>query len=101
MFMLYNIMQTVLVLVIFITIKYGAWKVTEEDRIPMFLHYMPYICYKCLSFWSLMALFVACGLLCHLWITMAVGGILTILDTIAYIIHEKNNTISVKDLDFP
>lgn len=95
MFMLYNIMQTVLVLVIFITIKYGAWKVTEEDRIPMFLHYMPYICYKCLSFWSLMALFVACGLLCHLWITMAVGGILTILDTIAYMIHEKNNTIII------
>lgn len=95
MFMLNNIMQTVLVLVIFITIKYGAWKVTEEDRIPMFLHYMPYICYKCLSFWSLMALFVACGLLCHLWITMAVGGILTILDTIAYMIHEKNNTIKI------
>ena len=77
-----------------------TWKVTEEDRVPMFLHYMPYICYKCLSFWSLMALFVASGLLCHLWITMTVGMILTALDTIAYIIHEKNNTISVKDFDF-
>lgn len=98
--MIYNVFQTLLVIAIFIVVKYGAWKVTEEDRVPMFLHYMPYICYKCLSFWSLMALFVACGLLCHLWITMAVGTILTTLDTIAYIIHEKNNTISVKDLGF-
>ena len=99
--MIYNVFQILLVIAIFIVVKYGAWKVTEEDRVPIFLHYMPYICYKCLSFWSLMALFVACGLLCHLWITMAVGTILTALDTIAYIIHEKNNTISVKDLDFP
>jgi hypothetical protein len=46
-----------------------------------------------------MALFVACGLLCHLWITMAVGTILTALDTIAYIIHEKNNTVKLEDFD--
>lgn len=97
--MIYNVLQTLLVIAIFIVVKYGAWKVTEEDRVPMFLHYMPYICYKCLSFWSLMALFVACGLLCHLWITMAVGTILTALDTIAYIIYEKNNTVKLEDFD--
>lgn len=97
--MIYNVFQTLLVIIIFIVVKYLAWKVTEEDRVPEFLHYEPYICFKCLSFWSLMALFIACGLLCHLWITMAVGTILTILDTIAYIIHQKNNTISVEDLE--
>ena len=93
--MIYNVFQTLLVIIIFIVVKYLAWKVTEEDRVPEFLHYEPYICFKCLSFWSLMALFIACGLLCHLWITMAVGTILTILDTIAYIIHEKNNTVKI------
>ena len=97
--MIINTIQVILVLVIFIVVKYAAWRITEEDRVPQFLHYEPYICFKCLSFWSLMALFIACGLLCHLWITMAVGTILTILDTIAYIIHQKNNTISVEDLE--
>lgn len=98
--MMYNIFQTILVLLIFITVKYLVWKITEKDKVPQFLHYMPYICYKCAQFWSLMALFISCGLLCHLWITMVVGVILTALDTIALHIHEKNNTISIKDLDF-
>lgn len=93
--MIINTIQVILVLVIFIVVKYAAWRITEEDRVPQFLHYEPYICFKCLSFWSLMALFVACGLLYHLWITMAVGTILTTLDTIAYIVHEKNNTIKI------
>lgn len=93
--MIINTIQVILVLVIFIVVKYAAWRITEEDRVPQFLHYEPYICFKCLSFWSLMALFVACGLLYHLWITMAVGAILTILDTIAYIVYEKNNTIKI------
>lgn len=97
--MIYNVLQTILVLIIFIITKYLAWKVTEEDRIPMFLHYEPYICYKCLSFWSLMALFAACGLLCHLWITMAVGTILTVLDTIAYSIHIKTHTVRIEEYD--
>lgn len=97
--MIYNIIQTLLVLVIFIPTKWLAWNVTEEDKVPQFLHYMPYICYKCLSFWSLMALYAAVGLLCHLWITMAVGMTLTALDTIAYIIHEKNNTLTIEQYE--
>lgn len=99
--MIYNIFQTILVLVIFISVKYAIWKVTEDgDRVPEFLHYMPYICYRCASFWLLMALFIACGLLCHLWITMAVGTILTALDTIAYSIHIKTHTVKVEEEPF-
>lgn len=97
--MIYNVLQTILVLIIFIITKYLAWKVTEEDRIPMFLHYEPYICYRCASFWSLMALFAACGLLCHLWVTMAVGGVLTVLDTIAVVIDQKNKTVKIENYD--
>ena len=97
--MIYNVLQTILVFIIFIITKYLAWKITEEDRIPMFLHYEPYVCYKCLSFWSLMALFAACGLLCHLWITMAVGWVLTVLDTIAVVIDQKNKTVKIDDFE--
>lgn len=98
--MIYNVLQTILVLIIFIITKYLTWKITEEDKVPEFLHYEPYVCYKCLSFWLLMALFIACGLLCHLWITMAVGTILTVLDTIAYSIHIKTHTVRIDYDDF-
>ena len=97
--MIHNVLQTILVLIIFIITKYLAWKVTEEDKVPEFLHYEPYICYKCLSFWTLMALFAACGLLFHLWVTMAVGAILTALDTIAVVIDQKNKTVKIDDFE--
>jgi hypothetical protein len=35
------------------------------------------------------------GLLLHLWITMAVGLILTVLDTIAVIVDQRKKTITI------
>ena len=93
--MILNILQVLLVLIIFFPVKWICWKITEVWGLPTFLDYMPWICRKCLSFWSLIALYIACGLLCHLWITMAVGAILTILDTIAVIVDQKKKTIKV------
>lgn len=93
--MILNLIQIILVLAIFFTTKFLAWKITDEWELPMWLRYKPWECYKCLSFWSLMAQFMVCGLILHLWITMAVGVVLTILDTIAYIINEKQKTIKI------
>ena len=93
--MFINILQLILVLVTFIVIKLGAWYVTEKGRIPEFLHYEPYICYRCLGFWLLTALYMASGLVCHLWLMMSVGMLITILDTIALTIHIKNNTVKI------
>lgn len=97
--MIYNILQAILVLVTFIAIKYGAYHITENDKVPKFLHYEPYICYRCFGFWLLMAFYIACGLLCHLWITMALGALITVLDTIALSIHIKTHTIKIEDYD--
>lgn len=98
--MIINILQTILVLIIFFPIKWLCYKITEEWGLPEWLQYKPYVCRKCLSFWSLMALFLSSGLLCHLWITMAVGLILTILDTVAVIVDQRNKTIKIyKDGD--
>lgn len=94
-----NIFQTILVLVIFLTVKYGVWKITSEDKVPEFLNYQPYNCPKCAGFWFLTALFVACGLLLGLWITMAVGMLITVLDTIAMVMHERKNTITLEEFD--
>lgn len=83
-------------IVIFLDIKWFAFKVTEGGwNIPEWLHYEPYVCYKCLGFWLLTALFLTCGLIFHLWITMGVGLLITALDTIALHLHIKNNTVTV------
>lgn len=94
--MIVNILQTILVLIIFFPTKWLCYKITEEWMLPEWLRYEPYECRKCLSFWSLTALFLSSGLLCHLWITMAVGLILTVLDTVAVIIDQKKKTKKVK-----
>ena len=94
--MFIQILQVILVIALFIPIKWICYKITEEWGLPTFLNYMPYSCRKCLSFWSLMAIYISIGLVFHLYITMAVGAILTILDAIAVIVDQKKKTIIVK-----
>ena len=97
--MIINLLQIILVLIIFFTIKYLVYKLTEVWGLPEFLRYEPWICFKCLSFWTLISIFIVSGLICHLWIMMGVGILLTVLDTVALIIHQKRNTISINDFD--
>lgn len=96
--MFIQILQVVAVLALFFPVKWLCWKITEVWGLPEWLRYKPWECRKCLSFWLLMTLFICSGVLCHLWITMAVGAILTILDTIAVIIDQKNKTIKIEDI---
>ena len=91
--MIFNLLQIIITMTIFFTVKFLAWKITDEWGLPQWLQYKPWECYKCLSFWSLIAFYGVCGLILHLWITMAVGVVLTILDTIAIIINQKQKTI--------
>ena len=94
--MFIEILQVILIFALFIPIKWICYKITEEWGLPTFLNYMPYSCRKCLSFWSLMAFYISIGLIFHLYITMAVGAILTVLDVIAVIVDQKKKTIIVK-----
>ena len=96
--MFIQILQLILVIAIFIPIKWICYKITEVWGLPTFLDYMPYSCRKCLSFWSLLAFYLSVGLVFHLYITMAVGAILTILDVIAVMVDQKNKTIRIEDL---
>ena len=93
--MIMSIIQVLMVFVLFFPIKYLCWKITEVWGLPQWLEYEPWVCKKCLSFWSLLACFVAVGLLFHFWITMAVGLILTVLDTIAVMVDQKRKTIKI------
>jgi hypothetical protein len=42
-----------------------------------------------------MAFYISIGLVFHLYITMAVGAILTVLDVIAVIVDQRNKTIKI------
>lgn len=93
--MFIQILQLVLVLALFFPIKWLCWKITEVWGLPTFLDYMPWVCRKCLSFWSLISIYIAIGLVFQLYITLGVGVLLTILDTIAVIVDQKKKTIKI------
>ena len=93
--MIFNLIQIIITMVVFFTVKFLVWKITDEWGLPMWLQYKPYICYLCLGFWSLLAIYLTSGLILHMWITMAVGVVLTILDAIAQVVNQKNNTIKI------
>lgn len=95
-----HILQIIVVLALFFIIKWGTWFYTERSgyRIP-FLDYKPYICRKCLGFWLLASTYLAIGLSLHLYTLMIVGLMLTTLDTIALIVDEKANTITLEEYD--
>lgn len=95
--MIFNLLQLLLVLNIFFGVKYLAWKITDEWEPPLWLRYKPWECYKCLSFWSLTALYLVCGLILQMWIAMGVGLGLTVLDVIAVMIDQKNKTVKIND----
>jgi hypothetical protein len=42
-----------------------------------------------------MAFYISIGLIFHLYITMAVGAILTVLDVIAVMVDQKRKTIKI------
>lgn len=97
--MILNIFQLILTLVIFIGVKYGAYKVIDDMKIPVFMEYMPYTCYTCLNFWLQTGIYLSLGLICGMYVTMGVGMVLNILDTIAQKVHQKNNTVSAYDFE--
>lgn len=93
--MIINIIQVILILLIFIITRYLTYKITEEWGLPKWLQYKPFICEVCLTFWSLLGIYISIGLIFGLWITLIGGIILAILNAIAMKVHQKNNTVKV------
>lgn len=91
--------QIILTLILFLVVKECVWTLTEGGKIPEYLKYKPWSCNKCLGFWSLLAIYGTVAYAFALYITAIVGTVLTILDTIAYIIHEKQNTLTIEEYD--
>lgn len=92
--MIINILQIILIVIVFLPVKWFAYWLTEIKGLPEFLNYQPYSCNKCLQFWLLMGIYISL-LVIPVYITVFGGITLTILDAIAMHINQKNKTILV------
>lgn len=90
-----EIILLVLIIGIFLLIKWGVYKLIEGEYIPEWLRYKPYICEMCLGFWVLNGIYLTLSIVFNY--IFFVGNIITILDFIARYIDIKNNTINAKN----
>lgn len=93
--MFIQILQVILILAMFILIRWFAWKVTEVWGLPEWLQYKPWNCKLCLTFWSLLATYLSIGLIFNLPITLYGGIALAILNALAMWIDQKNKTVKI------
>ena len=93
--MFIQILQVILILAMFIPIRWFAWKLTEVWGLPVWLQYKPWKCKLCLTFWSLLFSYLTVGLIFHLPITLYGGIALAILNALAMWIDQKNKTIII------
>ena len=68
------LLQFIGIFIIFFATSYATWYVTERQLVPEFLDYKPFQCRTCLTFWSLVAIYVGMGITFKLWIAL-IGGI--------------------------
>jgi len=94
---LFNLFQIWLVFAIFFTVKFLAWKITEDWKLPQWLKYKPWECYTCLGFWTLITIYLTFGITLELWLGLSIGIALTMLDAVAQLIDKKKKTISIYD----
>lgn len=91
------LIQFILVLVIFLAISYGAWFITEKNKVPSYLDYRPFSCRLCLGTWAMAAVYIAIGVSFKWWVLLIVGLVVTALNTVALIINQKEKTESIYD----
>lgn len=78
------------IVISFLLIKYILFKFTTNVNFPPFLDYQPYNCYKCIGFWTLTFIYITIAVCTHEWLYL-IGNGLTLIDTIALILHERKN----------
>lgn len=89
------IFEFILLLLIFLSVNYGAYWLTEVRGLPEWLQYKPFNCRLCLTFWSLMGIYIALGLSFSCLVILIGGCILAILNAIAMYIDQRNKTIKL------
>lgn len=98
---MYILFQFLLVGIIFFVVGYISWWFTEKDdgHVPEFLDFKPFSCRMCLTFWSLVAVYIALGIGFKMWVVLIGGIVLAILNAIAMYVNQKQKTIKISDLN--
>lgn len=85
--------------VIFFAVNYAAYWITEVKGLPQWLQYKPWICRLCLTFWSLVVIYLTI-LLSFQCLYLGIGGILLAsMNALAMYIDQKQKTIRIEDYD--
>lgn len=84
-----------LVLALFIPVRWLTYNITEKWGLPVWLNYKPFNCNLCLTFWSLLAVYLTAGFAFNTPVTMTVGILLAVLNAVAMWYNQKNNTIKI------
>lgn len=89
------IFEFMAVIIIFLTVSYGAYYITEVKGLPIWLQYKPFECRMCLTFWSLIGIYSAIWASFSCLIIGVVGITLAILNAIAMYIDQRNKTVKI------
>ena len=87
--------ELVIMVIIFFSVNYGGYWITEVKGLPEWLQYKPFVCRMCLTFWSLMGVYIALGLSFSCLYMMVGGIILAIMNALAMWIDQRNKTIKI------
>ena len=90
-----TLFEFIFVFVIFFTVNYEAYYITEKRGLPDWLQYKPWICRLCLTFWSLVFIYSAIWLSFSCLYIGIIGNLLASMNALAMWIDQRNKTIKL------
>lgn len=99
MFLIYILLQILALFIIAVAVISFAYWFTEGrgEFKPEWLNYKPFNCKVCLTFWTLIVIYVTIGLTLNLNLFLWGGIIFAAANALAMKIDEKNKTISIDE----
>lgn len=89
------ILQILVTFIVFFLTAFISWLTTEKWTMPAFLQYPPFSCRVCQNFWLNVFTYVGIYIVFGWKITLILGLILTVLNTIAQKVDQKNKTVDI------
>ena len=101
MFLIYILLQILALFIIAVAvISLADWCTEGRGEFkPEWLNYKPFNCRFCLTFWTLIVIYVTIGLTLNLNLFLYGGIIFTIANALAMKIDEKEKTITTEQYD--